>query len=94
MQVGGKCESFPEETQRAEDLSWRRKQRERRGRKRRRMDRKNGEDREWGGNFNSESGGWRGQSAASRSPWDPRLLGLVIWTEKGDLGSPLLTGGD
>lgn len=93
MQVGGKCESFPEETQRAEDLSWRRKQRERRGRKRR-TDRKDEENREWGGNFDSESGGWRGQSAASRSPWGPRLLGRVIWAEKGDLGLPLLTGGD
>lgn len=57
MQVGGKCESFPEETQRAEDLSWRRKEKERRGRKRRRVDRKDWEDGEWGGNFNSESGG-------------------------------------
>lgn len=57
MRVGGKCESFPEETQRAEDLSWRRKQRERRGRKRRRMDRKDGEDQKLGGNFNSEI--WR-----------------------------------
>ena len=28
-----------------------------RGRKRRRMGRKDGEDGEWGGNFNSESGG-------------------------------------